>query len=85
MITSNLYSMSVKELFTRLSVLLVMCAFALVAKAELTIVPIPGEDMAFTMTVTDPGKDLGPAADWTDDKYFIPRTLMKLRLGKSKS
>ena len=70
MITSNLYSMSVKELCARLSVLLVMCAFALVAKAELTIVPIPGEDMAFTLTVTDPGKDLGPAANWTADKVF---------------
>lgn len=44
--------------------------FALVAKAELTIVPIPGEDMAFSMTVTDPGKDLGPAANWTADKVI---------------
>lgn len=70
MITSNLYSMSVKELCARLSVLLVVCAFALVAKAELTIVPIPGEDMAFTLTITDPGKDLGPAANWTADKVF---------------
>lgn len=33
MITSYFYSMSVKELFTRLSVLLVMCAFAVSAKA----------------------------------------------------
>ena len=33
MITSNLYSMSVKELFTRLSVLLVMFAFAVSGKA----------------------------------------------------
>lgn len=44
--------------------------FALVAKAEITIEPIEGEDMAFTMTVTDPGKDLGPAANWTADKVF---------------
>lgn len=44
--------------------------FALVAKAALTIEPIEGEDMAFTMTVTDPGKDLGPAANWTADKVF---------------
>ena len=38
MITSNLYSMSVKELVTRLSVLLVVCAFAVSAKA-MTIQP----------------------------------------------
>ena len=38
MITSNLYSMSVKELVTRLSVLLVVCAFAVSAKAGLTVV-----------------------------------------------
>ncbi len=38
MITSNLYSMSVKELCARLSVLLVMFAFTVSAKAELTVV-----------------------------------------------
>ena len=84
MITSNLYSMSVKELCARLSVLLVMCAFALVAKAELTIVPIPGEDMAFTMTVTDPGKDLGPAADWTSDKVFYTENGNEVKAGQVK-
>lgn len=84
MITSNLYSMSVKELCARLSVLLVMCAFALVAKAELTIVPIPGEDMAFTMTVTDPGKDLGPAADWTADKVFYTENGNEVKAGQVK-
>ncbi len=76
--------MSVKELCARLSVLLVMCAFALVAKAELTIVPIPGEDMAFTMTVTDPGKDLGPAADWTADKVFYTENGNEVKAGQVK-
>lgn len=58
--------------------------FALVAKAELTIVPIPGEDMAFTMTVTDPGKDLGPAADWTADKVFYTENGNEVKAGQVK-
>ena len=60
MITSNLYSMSVKDLFTRLSVLLVMCAFAVSAKATATITPIPGEDKAFMITMTEPDDLPGP-------------------------
>lgn len=58
--------------------------FALVAKAELTIVPIPGEDMAFTMTVTDPGEDLGPAADWTADKVFYTENGNEVKAGQVK-
>ena len=54
MITSNLYSMSVKELCARLSVLLVMCAIALVAKATPTIEPIVGEDKGYTITINEP-------------------------------
>lgn len=58
--------------------------FALVAKAELTIVPIPGENMAFTMTVTDPGEDLGPAADWTADKVFYTENGNEVKAGQVK-
>lgn len=54
MITSNLYSMSVKELCARLSVLLVMCAFAVSAKATPTIEPIAGEDKGYTITINEP-------------------------------
>lgn len=54
MITSNLYSMSVKELVTRLSVLLVVCAFAVSAKATPTIEPIVGEDKGYTITINEP-------------------------------
>lgn len=54
MITLNRYSMSVKELCARLSVLLVMCAFAVSAKATPTITPIPGEDKGYTITINEP-------------------------------
>ena len=54
MITLNLYSMSVKELCARLSVLLVMCAIAVSAKATPTITPIPGEDKGYTITINEP-------------------------------
>lgn len=54
MITSNLYSMSVKELCSRLSVLLVMCAFAVSAKATPTIKPIAGEDKGYTIIINEP-------------------------------
>ena len=54
MITFNLYSMSVKELFTRLSVLLVMCAIAVSAKATPTIEPIVGEDKGYKITINEP-------------------------------
>lgn len=69
MITSNLYSMSVKELVTRLSVLLVVCAFAVSAKATLTIEPIPGEDKGYKITVNEPA-DLGPAAIGNSNNVF---------------
>lgn len=46
--------MSVKELCARLSVLLVMCAFALVAKATPTIEPIAGEDKGYKITINEP-------------------------------
>lgn len=69
MITSNLYSMSVKELVTRLSVLLVVCAFAVSAKAALTIEPIPGEDKGYKITVNDPA-DLGPAVIGNSNNVF---------------
>lgn len=46
--------MSVKELCARLSVLLVMCAFAVSAKATPTITPIPGEDKGYTITINEP-------------------------------
>lgn len=46
--------MSVKELCARLSVLLVMCAFALVAKATPTIEPIVGEDKGYKITINEP-------------------------------
>lgn len=58
--------------------------FALVAKAALTIEPIEGEDMAFTMTVTDPGKDLGPAANWTADKVFYTENGNEVKAGQVK-
>lgn len=54
MITINHYSMSVKELFTRLSVLLVMYAFAVSAKATPTITPIQGDDKGYTITINEP-------------------------------
>lgn len=54
MITLNRYSMSVKELCARLSVLLVMCAFAVSAKATPTIEPIAGEDKGYTITINEP-------------------------------
>ena len=54
MITLNRYSMSVKELCARLSVLLVMCAIAVSAKATPTITPIPGEDKGYTITINEP-------------------------------
>ncbi len=46
--------MSVKELCARLSVLLVMCAIAVSAKATPTITPIPGEDKGYTITINGP-------------------------------
>ena len=46
--------MSVKELCARLSVLLVMCAIAVSAKATPTITPIPGEDKGYTITINEP-------------------------------
>ena len=46
--------MSVKELCARLSVLLVMCAFAVSAKATPTITPIPGEEKGYTITINEP-------------------------------
>lgn len=46
--------MSVKELCARLSVLLVMCAIAVSAKAKPTITPIPGEDKGYTITINEP-------------------------------
>lgn len=50
--------MSVKELCARLSVLLVMCAFAVSAKATPTITPIPGEEKGYTITINGP-EDFG--------------------------
>ena len=46
--------MSVKELCARLSVLLVMCAIAVSAKATPTITPIPGEEKGYTITINEP-------------------------------
>ena len=54
MITLNRYSMSVKELCARLSVLLVMCAIAVSAKATPTIEPIAGEDKGYKITINEP-------------------------------
>ena len=54
MITFNLYSMSVKKLSARLSVLFVMCVFAIAAKATPTITPIAGEDKGYTITINEP-------------------------------
>ena len=54
MITISHYSMSVKELCARLSVLLVVCAFAVSAKATPTIESIAGEDMGYTITINEP-------------------------------
>ena len=50
--------MSVKELCARLSVLLVMCAIAVSAKATPTITPIPGEEKGYTITINRP-EDFG--------------------------
>lgn len=46
--------MSVKELCARLSVLLVMCAIAVSAKATPTIEPIAGEDKGYKITINEP-------------------------------
>lgn len=46
--------MSVKELCARLSVLLVMCAIAVSAKATPTITPIAGDDKGYTITINEP-------------------------------
>ena len=62
MITSNLYSMSVKELCARLSVLLVMCAFAVSAKAMLAQPTYMDGAMGYTILFEDGNKcDAGPA------------------------
>lgn len=56
MITSNLYSMSVKELCARLSVLLVMCAFAVSAKAMLAQPTYMDGAMGYTILFEDGDK-----------------------------
>ena len=57
--------MSVKELCARLSVLLVMCAFAVSAKATPTITPIPGEDKGYTITINEPADfDIFDSSDY---------------------
>ena len=62
MITSNLYSMSVKELVTRLSVLLVVCAFAVSAKAMSAQPTIINGEWGFVMVVEE-GDDLKGKAE----------------------
>ncbi len=62
MITSNLYSMSVKELCARLSVLLVVCAFAVSAKAMSAQPTLINGEWGFVMVVED-GDDLKGKAE----------------------
>ena len=62
MITSNLYSMSVKELCARLSVLLVMCAIAVSAKAIIAQPTYMDGAMGYTILFEDGDKfNAGPA------------------------
>lgn len=63
MITSNLYSMSVKELVTRLSVLLVVCAFATSAKAMSAQPTLINGEWGFIVVKNSSTDDLNGAGD----------------------
>lgn len=70
MITSNLYSMSVKELVTRLSVLLVVCAFATSAKAMSAQPTLINGEWGFVIVV-EQGDDLNGKAGPANEVSFI--------------
>ena len=70
MITSNLYSMSVKELVTRLSVLLVVCAFAVSAKAMSAQPTLINGEWGFVIVV-EQGDDLNGKAGPANEVSFI--------------
>ena len=69
--------MSVKELCARLSVLLVMCAIAVSAKATPTITPIPGEDKGYTITINEP-EDFGIFDDGDNVFYEEDGTVVRV-------